>query len=182
MRLTVPEFKIPHFINSETCDQILLPVWQLLSCFCGAAFSDERTGLRVCSLQCNQSVVQVSQYILVSSSLRDLQPDINSVWKLLFGLCGVPSLMRGRVCLFSITVNSIIHCQFLFSFHMSHMFYVYTMYTRPLSAQAQYSRSCPIICSLCYNSSLITWMVIYLTTTKFKPLKFWELPTYFPLI
>jgi hypothetical protein len=37
------------------------------------------------------------------------------------------------------------------------MFYVYTIYTRPLSSQAQYSWSCPIICSLCYNSSLDTW-------------------------
>jgi hypothetical protein len=35
--------------------------------------------------------------------------------------------------------------------------YVYTTYTGPLSVQAQYSRSCPIISSSCYNSSLVTW-------------------------
>jgi hypothetical protein len=37
-----------------------------------------------------------------------------------------------------------VHCQvfFFFAFYMSHMFYVYTIYTRPLSAQVQYSRSC----------------------------------------
>jgi hypothetical protein len=32
------------------------------------------------------------------------------------------------------------------------MFYVYAIYTRPLSAQARYSRSCRNICSLSYNS------------------------------
>jgi hypothetical protein len=37
--------------------------------------------------------------------------------------------------------------------------YVYTTYTWPLSVQAQYSRSCRIINSSCYNSSLVTWMV-----------------------
>jgi hypothetical protein len=42
-------------------------------------------------------------------------------------------------------------------FYMPHMFCEYAIYTRPLSAQAQYSRSCHIICSLCYNSSLDTW-------------------------
>jgi hypothetical protein len=52
------------------------------------------------------------------------------------------------------------------------MFYVYAMYTRPLSAQAQYSRSCQNICSLRYNSSLDTWTVVGLTAAKFKPLMF----------
>jgi hypothetical protein len=47
---------------------------------------------------------------------------------------------------------------------------VYTTYTRPLSVQAQYSRSCPIISSSCYNSSLVTWTVVCLTAAKFKPL------------
>jgi hypothetical protein len=69
-----------------------------------------------------------------------------------------------------------VHCQvlffiFLFPFYVSRMFYVYTIYTRPLSPQAQYSKSCPIICSLLYNSSLQIWIVIRLTATKFKPLK-----------
>jgi hypothetical protein len=50
---------------------------------------------------------------------------------------------------------------------MSHVFHVYT---RPLSAQGQCSRSCHIICSLYYNSSLDTGMVICLTAAKFKPL------------
>jgi hypothetical protein len=45
--------------------------------------------------------------------------------------------------------------------------YVYTTYTRPLSVQARYSRSCPIISSS-YNSSLVTWTVVCLTATKFK--------------
>jgi hypothetical protein len=33
--------------------------------------------------------------------------------------------------------------------------YVYTIYTRPLSVQAQYSRLCPIINCSCYNGSLL---------------------------
>jgi hypothetical protein len=42
----------------------------------------------------------------------------------------------------------------------------------PLSVQVQYSRKCPIISSSCYNSSLFTWTVVYLTAAKFKPLIF----------
>jgi hypothetical protein len=48
-----------------------------------------------------------SQYVLVSSPLWDLRPDINSVWKLLSSFCGTPSLTRGRVCLLSVTFSSI---------------------------------------------------------------------------
>jgi hypothetical protein len=50
-----------------------------------------------------------------------------------------------------------------------HMFYVYAIYTRLLSAQAQYSRSCQ---NLRYNSSLDTWTAVRLTAAKFKPLMF----------
>jgi hypothetical protein len=45
--------------------------------------------------------------------------------------------------------------------------YVYTIYTRPLTVQAQYSRSCPIISSPCYSGSLVInlsndiWSVLY---------------------
>jgi hypothetical protein len=52
----------------------------------------------------------------------------------------------------------------------SYYMYVYTTYTRPLSVQAQYSRSYPIISSSRYNSSLVTWTVVCLTAAKFKPL------------
>jgi hypothetical protein len=38
--------------------------------------------------------------------------------------------------------------------------YVYTTCTRPLSVQAQYSRSCSIISSACYDGSLVTWTVV----------------------
>jgi hypothetical protein len=69
-----------------------------------------------------------------------------------------------------------VHCQvFLIVFSSefyTHVLYIYIIYTRPLSAQAQYSRSCLISCSLRYNSSLNNWTVIHLTVTKFKPLKF----------
>jgi hypothetical protein len=49
---------------------------------------------------------------------------------------------------------------------------IYTTYTRPLYVRAQYSRKCPIISSSCYNSSLVTWMVVCLTAAMFKPLVF----------
>jgi hypothetical protein len=54
-------------------------------------------------------------------------------------------------------------------FYMLLNTYTYTKFTGPLSIQAQYSRSCPIISSSCYNSSLVTGMVVCLTATKFKP-------------
>jgi hypothetical protein len=47
--------------------------------------------------------------------------------------------------------------------------YVYTIYTRPRSVQAQYSRSCPIISCSGYNGSLVAWTVVCLTAAKFKP-------------
>jgi hypothetical protein len=50
--------------------------------------------------------------------------------------------------------------------------YVYTTYRSPLSVQAQYSRSCPIISSSWYNSSLVTWTVVCLTAAKSKPLTY----------
>jgi hypothetical protein len=49
------------------------------------------------------------------------------------------------------------------------MFFVYAIYTRPLLAWAQYSRSCR---NVRYNSSLDIWTVIRLTATKFKPRMF----------
>jgi hypothetical protein len=51
-------------------------------------------------------------------------------------------------------------------------FYTFTIYTRPLSVQAENSRSCPILCSSSYNGSLVTWTVVRLTAAKFKPLVF----------
>jgi hypothetical protein len=50
--------------------------------------------------------------------------------------------------------------------------YVYTTYTGPLSVQAQYGRSCPIISSSCYNSSVVTERSYPLTAAKFKHLIF----------
>jgi hypothetical protein len=44
------------------------------------------------------------------------------------------------------------------------------IYTGPLSVQAQYSRFCHISISFHYDGSLVTWTVVCLTATKFKPL------------
>jgi hypothetical protein len=41
-----------------------------------------------------------------------------------------------------------------------------------MSVQAENSRSCPILSSLGYNGSLVTWTVVRLIATKFKPLVF----------
>jgi hypothetical protein len=45
-----------------------------------------------------------------------------------------------------------------------------TIYTRPLSVQAQYSKLCPISSSFRYNGSLVTWKVVCLTAAKIQPL------------
>jgi hypothetical protein len=47
---------------------------------------------------------------------------------------------------------------------------VYKIYTGPPSLQAHCSRLCPISSSFRYNSTLVTWTVVYLTAAKFKPL------------
>jgi hypothetical protein len=68
-----------------------------------------------------------------------------------------------------VTVSSNKYVVSMYNLHFTcHKMYVYITYTRPLSVQTQYSRSCPILSSSCYNGSLVTWMVICLTTTKLK--------------
>jgi hypothetical protein len=94
----------------------------------------------------------------VHSGTRDQM--LYSVWKLLCCLCGAPSLMRGRVCVLSVSHPSVFGplSKIEYSLHCTcHMFYVYAIYTRPLSAQAQYSRSCQ---NLRYNSNLDAWTVV----------------------
>jgi hypothetical protein len=44
---------------------------------------------------------------------------------------------------------------------------MHTVYARPLSVQAQYSRSCPIISSSCYNGSLVPWTVVSYAASMF---------------
>jgi hypothetical protein len=51
--------------------------------------------------------------------------------------------------------KSAVCCQYVqFTFYV--LLNGYAIYTRLMSVQAQYSRSCPIISSSCYNSSIIT--------------------------
>jgi hypothetical protein len=94
-----------------------------------------------------------------------------SVWKLLCCLCGAPSLTRGRgLSPVSHCHQYLVHCQRFNTIYIVHVTcFKYAIYTRPLSAQAQYSRSCQ---NLSYNSSLDTWTVVRLTASKFKPLMF----------
>jgi hypothetical protein len=70
------------------------------------------------------------------------------------------SLTRGRVCRLSESQSAVISLLSVCAIYILYVIkcmYVYTTYTGPLSVQAQYSRSCPIISSSCYNSSLVTW-------------------------
>jgi hypothetical protein len=55
---------------------------------------------------------------------------------------------------------------------------IYYIYTRPLSVQAQYSRSCPIFSRSRYNGTLVTWTAVCLTVANFKPLMFPYFPWY----
>jgi hypothetical protein len=69
----------------------------------------------------------------------------------------------------------IVHCQFLFCFcffilHVIHFMYI--QYTQGLVSPGSVQQIMLIICSLYYNSNLITWTVVRLTATKLKPLKF----------
>jgi hypothetical protein len=73
---------------------------------------------------------------------------------------GAPSLTRGWVCLLSesgsrsksnVSMYSYIHLTCFTFWH------IYTIYTRPLSVRAQYSRLCHISGSFHCNGSLVTW-------------------------
>jgi hypothetical protein len=102
----------------------------------------------------------ISQYVLVSSPLWDLWPDITFypkviVWKLLSCLRGTPSLTRGRVCHLSFLVCSnlsvftwriYVSCALQFS-------NVHTIYTKLLSVPARYSR----LCSTSYYWNSYKW-------------------------
>jgi hypothetical protein len=48
----------------------------------------------------------------------------------------------------------------------------FSLRTSPLSVQGFTGQIMPILHILCYNGSLVTWMVAGLTTSKFKPLIF----------
>jgi hypothetical protein len=92
-------------------------------------------------------------------------------------LCGVLSLTRGRVCHFpesqSAGVSLLSACT-IYILHVIKRLYidmyvcVYTIYTRPLSVQAQCSRSRPIINCSCYNGSLVTPRYIAPARTAYR--------------
>jgi hypothetical protein len=96
-----------------------------------------------------------------------------SVWQLRVCWCGALSLTRERVCRLPNLLSSNKSLVSMYNLHVtSNYMYVYTTYTRTVSSHAQYSRSCPIISRSCYNSSLVTWWVVCLTTAKIKPVIF----------
>jgi hypothetical protein len=75
-----------------------------------------------------------------------------TVRKLRVCWCGATSLTRGRFCLLQCAICSHFTCYYL---------NVYTIYnTRPLSVQAQYSRSCPILSSEPVNPFFSAWPLI----------------------
>jgi hypothetical protein len=88
--------------------------------------------------------------------------------------CGALSLTRGRVCCLSESqsvVMSLLSVYVQFTFYMLLNACIYNIYKS--SVQAQYSRSCPIISSSGYNSSLVVALTgLCLTAARFKPLIF----------
>jgi hypothetical protein len=106
-------------------------LWKFLSCLCRA---HSLTRGRVCLLSSPFTAeaevalrLTVSQYVLVSSPLWDLGPDIRYLWKFLSCLCGAPSLTRGRICLLSVTVSSICPLLSFLSFYTSHVLCMYNI-------------------------------------------------------
>jgi hypothetical protein len=94
-----------------------------------------------------------------------------TVWQLLSCPVRAPSLRRGRVCVFqSYSVMFFNMYMDYIQFCMSDIVLVHTLYARPLSVQARYSRLCPINFSLSFHGNLDTWRVVEGTAAKFKPL------------
>jgi hypothetical protein len=121
------EGQVPVFISARNRVAQLCP--QALRLTTYAKVSQSQSHVTTDGQSVSQSV---SQYVLVSSPLWDLRPDINSVWNLLSCLCGAPSLTRGRVCLLSVTVSSIcpltsFSCIFCILYVM-HVLCIYNIY------------------------------------------------------
>jgi hypothetical protein len=62
----------------------------------------------------------------------------------------------------TVSSNKFIASMYSYLYLSSYLMFVYTIYTRPLSVQAQYSRLCPIPSCFRYNGSLVTWTVVCL--------------------
>jgi hypothetical protein len=61
----------------------------------------------------------------------------------------------------------LVNCQYVQLLQVYRYYLIlYTIYTSPLSVQAQYSRLCPISSSIRYNGSLVIWTVVCLTTAN----------------
>jgi hypothetical protein len=153
-------------VHSGACDQILFPVWKLLCFLCG-----------VPSLTIwlkSQSHVptdgrSVSQYVLMSSSLWNLWPDIIFGLKVaVLSLWGALSDERSGLPPVSHCHQCLLHCQRFNIIYIVVTCFKYTQYILDL-CQAQYSTSFQ---NLCYNSSLDTWTAVRLTAAKFKPCMF----------
>jgi hypothetical protein len=80
--------------------------------------------------------------------IRGLRPDFISVrnmeyvWQLRSWFRGTPSLTRGRVCHLSVIVDSKSLLIYTNMYKFTIFLMLFTIYTRPLSVQAQYSKLC----------------------------------------
>jgi hypothetical protein len=156
-------------------------------CTTGISLSELSTQLWSSSLNWTAKV-RVKSHVTTDGQSASLSCNKASIWglspvlyycqtvvDLLMRWCGALSLTRGRVCRLlesQLAVISLLSVCPIYIFNVIKYMYVCTTCTRPLSAQAQYSRSWPIISRSCYNSSLVTWTVVCLTAPKFKPLIF----------
>jgi hypothetical protein len=91
--------------------------------------------------------------------IRGLRPDLYYCQTVVqVFLCGALFLTRGRVCRLPESQSAVIILLSVCAIYILHVIKcMYIQHTqRPMSVQAQYSRSCPIISSSCYNISLVT--------------------------
>jgi hypothetical protein len=110
-----------------------------IACYCKIfAFALRTSPLSIQALQDRFCLIRVSQSVWLGVEPR---PGLMTRYLLLFdNFCfvlggGAPSLTRGWVCLFSAVISQLSVCT---------VWHIYTIYTRPLSVRAQYSRLCPI--------------------------------------
>jgi hypothetical protein len=118
----------------------------------------------------------VNLSVLVSSPVWGSWPDSSYCLTVtVLSLGGGAALSDERLGLSFFSLSAVISqlsiCSYI-HFTCFTWWHTYTIYTRPLTIRAQYSRLCPISGSFSYNGSLVTWTVVCLAATKFKPLVF----------
>jgi hypothetical protein len=107
-----------------------------------------------------------NQFILATGSLRAMTRDFFQ----LNSCCDSPyvrsSLMKRWVCILWICLA---FCQVYISHSILLKILPFALHRSSVSTGFP-QQIMPILCILCYSGSLVTWTIVSLTTTKFKPL------------